>query len=297
MIYSGEISALITAFLWSATAVLFEKSAKKVGSAVVNMTRLIIAFFLLSITILIAGLDLSISADQIFFLSLSGITGLVFGDGFLFKALQYVGARISMIVMSFSPALASILAYFFLGEEITILGLLGMAITLAGIISVATENRQKDEGINRSIEKRGLLYALFGALGQAVGLIFAKEAFSLGDMNGFVATIFRISAASIFLVPVYFIRKNNPNPVAVLRQNIPTIKFLFAGSVAGPYLGITFSLLAVAYTQVGIAATIMATVPVIMLPISRYYMKETLSARAIVGAITTVIGVGFLFLK
>ena len=42
----------------------------------------------------------------------------------------------------------------------------------------------------------------------------------------------------------------------------------------GPYLGITFSMVAITHAKVGIASTIMATVPIIMLPMIRYYYKE-----------------------
>ncbi len=68
------------------------------------------------------------------------------------------------------------------------------------------------------------------------------------------------------------------------------------GAVLGPYIGVTFSLIAITYANVGIAATIMATTPVMMLPIARIMFKERLRPGAIVGALMAVAGVAVLFL-
>jgi drug/metabolite transporter (DMT)-like permease len=62
-------------------------------------------------------------------------------------------------------------------------------------------------------------------------------------------------------------------------------------------LGISFSLIAIEHTKVGIAATIMAMVPILMLPLVRVFLKEKLSWRAIVGAFVAVGGVAMLFLR
>lgn len=292
----GELSALLTAFLWSMTAISFELAAKKIGSELVNIGRLLIALILLTITVFAAGLSTDISNFQALFLVLSGLVGLVFGDGFLFKALQLVGARISMVVMSLAPALSLILALIFLNEIITPIGILGICITLGGILFVVSEN---STGIRRksSINLMGYIFAFLGALGQAIGLILAKVAFNEGEINGFVATYYRIIPAIVLLLPLYFLKQNSPPIFETIRRNPKAMKYLAFGSFVGPYLGITFSLIAVTYTHVGIAATIMATVPIIMLPISRYYMKEKLTIRTIMGAFATVVGVSLLFIK
>jgi len=62
-----------------------------------------------------------------------------------------------------------------------------------------------------------------------------------------------------------------------------------------PYLGITFSLIAIANTYVGIASTLMSTAPIIMLPLVKYYYKEKLSAIAIIGTFIAVAGIAILF--
>ena len=75
------------------------------------------------------------------------------------------------------------------------------------------------------------------------------------------------------------------------------LRYIIIGSIIGPFLGITFSLIAIAYTYVGIASTLMATVPIVMLPIIIFYYKEKLSAISFIGAFVAVLGIAILFLK
>jgi drug/metabolite transporter (DMT)-like permease len=62
-------------------------------------------------------------------------------------------------------------------------------------------------------------------------------------------------------------------------------------------LGITLSLIAIEHAKVGIASTLMATMPVIMLPISGFYFKEKFGWKAIVGAMVAVIGAAIIFMR
>jgi drug/metabolite transporter (DMT)-like permease len=69
------------------------------------------------------------------------------------------------------------------------------------------------------------------------------------------------------------------------------------GAFLGPFLGITLSLVSVANTTVGIAATLMATVPILMLPLVKYIQKDHISWRAVLGAAIAVAGVAILFAR
>jgi len=69
------------------------------------------------------------------------------------------------------------------------------------------------------------------------------------------------------------------------------------GALLGPFLGISFSLIAIAHTDVGVAATIMATVPILMLPLVRIMYREHLTPKAVGGAFLAVAGVALLFLR
>ena len=295
MLFYGESFALLTAFMWSITSIVFARATLKLGAIRVNVFRLVIAFLLLIITISLLKLDIALSSTQIEFLLISGLIGIVLGDSFLFKAFQLVGPRISMLIMSLAPAISALLAYFILNEKLTILNITGIFITIIGIALVIFE-RIEPTSFGKIQNKAGLFFALLGAIGQGVGLVVAKMAFSLGEINGFVATSIRLLAAIITMVPITLYTGHFQSIFYLLKINRLVLVWLLVGSITGPFLGISFSLIVVAHTKVGIAATLMSTVPIIMLPLVRIIQKEQLSLNAYIGAFVSVIGVGILFL-
>ncbi|MFH1194963.1 MAG: DMT family transporter [bacterium] len=292
----GEVAALITAVLWSGTAIAFSEASIRAGSLTVNITRMTLASTFLIITIFIAGLSFNLSSTQVINLSISGLIGLIFGDGFLFKAFQLIGARLSMLIMSLAPPIATVLAYFFLNEQLSIWAILGIIITIGGVAMVVLQRHEEPSG-KFKINALGILYGIFGALGQGAGLILAKMAFNEGEINGFVATFVRVFSAVIVIIPMAIVTRTFKNPIKIYSHDKKAFGFTLIGSVLGPYLGITFSLIAISNTQVGIASTLMATVPILMLPLVRFYYKEKLSWISIIGAVIAVGGVAILFLK
>ena len=294
--YFGEISALITAFCWSGSSFAFTAAAERLGSLQLNINRLMLAIIFLFITIVLAGIGFNVSFSQILFLAISGVVGFVFGDNYLFKSYQHIGARLGMLLMALSPIMSAVLALICLNESLSGWGVIGMAITIGGVILVVAE-RSETPASKYKISKIGIFYGLLGALGQAVGLIFAKVAFNIGEINGFLATFIRIVVAVGVLFPLILLTGNYKNPVKLFAKDMKALSSTITGTILGPYLGVTFSLLAVEHAKVGIAATLMSTMPIIMLPIARYVYKENLNWRAISGAVLAVAGVAILFLR
>ena len=295
MPHLGEITSLLTACCWSFSSYIFTAAANRIGSVQINIDRMILAVIILFATITLAGISIDLSNNQILNLSISGIIGLVIGDTFLFKAFTMIGTRLSMLLMSLTPAMSAILAYFFLSEKIVMLGIIGMIITLFGIVLVVFDRKEKDA----SHSKRGLgiVYGILGAFGQAVGMIFAKLAFEESNINGFLATFVRLFAAAILILPVSILLRRYKNPITLYRSDTKGLALTFGGTFFGPFLGITLSLISIASTSVGIASTLMATVPVIMLPIGKFVFKDQINLKAIIGAVIAVAGVAILFLR
>jgi drug/metabolite transporter (DMT)-like permease len=294
MPYTGELSALLTAAFWSGSAMVFSAATVRAGAIPVNVVRLILAALYLALLVPILGFSVSMSAGQAALLALSGVIGLAFGDSFLFKAFGELGARETMLIMSTSPAVAALLAWFFLHETLSPWGILGILVTLAGVAFVVSG---KHAGPAAPFAWRGVTYAALAAIGQGVGLIFAKMAFNEGEINGFVATLVRILASLVVMIPLGAAESRSARSFSVFRTDPGALGLTALGAVLGPFLGISFSLIAVAHTDVGVAATIMATVPIMMLPLVRIVNREPLTLKAVGGAFLAVGGVAILFLR
>ena len=296
MNYVGETCALLTACCWSCSALAFSAATLRVGPIRLNVTRLLMAAVLLFVTVVLAGIDVHLSSSQLRNLAISGIVGLVIGDTYLFKSYETIGARMGMLIMSVAPAISAFLAYILLGEVLGWMGAVGMGVTLLGIAVVVLERREVMTGTRR-VHALGILYGFIAAAGQGAALVLAKMAFNEGPVNGFVASLIRISSAVIVIFPLARLAGEYSNSIAIYRKDKRALWLTFLGSFLGPFLGITLSLVSVTYTTVGIAATLMATVPILMLPLVKFVLKEEVSWRALLGAVVAVGGVAILFLR
>jgi drug/metabolite transporter (DMT)-like permease len=295
MTLSGEWYALFTALLWSASTLVFAGVTKRFSSVQANVVRLLLAEVYLVAWLIVVGPFPGLTLSQIALLVASGIVGLALGDSFLFKSYQEIGAKSSMLLMSTAPAIGALGAAWLLGERISWLSIAGMAVTLAGIAGVVVE-RSPGGSTTLSISPRGILFGVLAAAGQGIGLVLAKAAFRESPIDGFAAAAVRIAGGLGILFPVALAAKRLKGMIGGLRAQPELFRRLAAGAVLGPFLGIAASLAAVSGSSVGVSSTIMATVPVLLLPIEWALYGDRPQMKAVAGAIVAVSGVAMLFL-
>jgi drug/metabolite transporter (DMT)-like permease len=292
----GEFAALLTAIFWTVTSLSFESASHKIGSVAVNILRLIIGFAFLSVyTLIRRGYLLPVDAglENWLWLSLSGLVGFVFGDLFLFKSYTMIGSRFSMLIMTLVPPITAFFSFIILGERLTLFHYLGMTLTFSGIAMAIFSRNGKGEKLSLKLAPRGILYAFGGAVGQALGLVLSK--FGLKDYDPFAATQIRIIAGTVgytMLVTILtrwkYVYKATGNKEGMMLTSL--------GAFFGPFLGVSFSLISVKYTEVGIASTIMALVPVFIILPAVIMFKQKVTLPELSGAIVSVAGVALFFL-
>ena len=298
--YIGEIAALLTALCWTVTAMAFESAGKRVGALSLNLIRLLIGLvFLVIYNAIFNGVVIPVATSyQWFWLVLSGLVGFVLGDLFLFRAFIMIGARISMLIMALVPPMTALIGWITLGEVLSGIEFLGMGVTMSGILIVMLSRRKPGSG--GSLKKGkvgpvvlGAILALGGAIGQATGLVLSKK--GMQDMDPFAATQIRIMAGVIGFLLVITLFKRWQKVFGAFKD-LKAMKFMTLGSFTGPFLGVSFSLMAVQHTDTGVAATLMALTPVMIIPPAILLNKEKIQVMEIVGAIVTVGGVALFFL-
>ncbi len=292
----GEMAALATAICWTLNAIAFESAGKKVGSLSVNYLRLFVGFFFLSISAYFTrGLALPTDATGYtwFWLLISGLLGFVLGDMFLFEAFVEIGSRVSLLIMSAAPPLTALVGFLIMGERISFLGLTGMFITMAGICLVILSRNPSEKKVKLNRSVKGIVYASLGALGQALGLIFSKV--GMGTYNPFAATQIRLLAAFVAFTIIITMRKKWPEIRSAFNDK-KAIWEIAIGAVFGPFIGVTFSLVALQYTAAGIVSSISSVSPVIIIPASIMIFKEKVLPKEILGALISMVGVILLFL-
>jgi drug/metabolite transporter (DMT)-like permease len=300
--HPGEFAAILTAIFWTVTALAFEASSKRVGSMIVNLFRLIVGFVFLSIfTWIYRGLLLPVDAtpQAWILLIISGLIGFTFGDLCLFQAFVVVGARISMLLMALAPPMTALIGWVVLGETMNIKSWIGMVLTIIGIAIVVLEreDHHEENGTKRKFKFNyplwGILLGLGGALGQAAGLVISK--YAMKGYNAFASAQIRVIAGIAGFIILFTIYGHWKNAFRSLADQ-KAMSQLSLGAFFGPFLGVSFSLLSVQLTSTGIAATIMALVPILIIPPSVILFKEKVNFKEVIGAMLAVGGVALFFL-
>ena len=287
----GEIASLLTAVCWMFSAIFFEKAGRRTGSLSVNIIRIFLGILFLGITTLFTRgmfFPMDATAYNWLWLGLSGIVGFFLGDLFLFKSYILICSRTSQLVMSLAPMITAVIGWFFLQEILSLKSIAGIVVSVTGImIAVAGKN------LKLNIPLRGFLYALGGALGQAVGLILSKK--GMGDYDPIAATQIRaIFGFVAFALLVTFVGRWRR--VFMTLRDKTGMKAITIGTVFGPFIGVSLSLYAVQHTETGIASALMALTPIFIIIPTAIMFKEKITARQVIGALISIGGATIFFL-
>jgi len=309
MPYLGETAALATALLWAFTTLFFAEAGRRIGSFQVNVIRLGIAVGLYAVFVPFVVTDtpglMAATRSQWFWMILSGVVGLAVGDGCGFKALVMIGPRLTTLLYASAPVWATIIAWIFLGETLGGWHLLGMAMTLGGIAWVILERRyESPSGVRPAADHpdsgslgRGVLMGTLAGLSQATGLVMAKQAImaSQPPLDPMAVSFGRMLAACGSMLVWALILGRGGRLVTALRD-WRAIGQCAGGATVGPFLGVWMSLVAVSLIATGVAATLNAMTPVMILPIVVWFYGERVSPRAVAGAVLAVAGAAVLYL-
>lgn len=271
------------------------------GSLSLNLVRLVFAFILVTAYCGIRrGMLLPFDAPlhSWIWLLASGFIGYVFGDLCLFRAFILIGPRLSMLIMALVPPIAAVLGFFLLNERISPFGILGMVVTISGVAWVVRERPNPTISNQLQTTKkdtdRGILLAFGGAIGQALGMILSK--IGMGDYDPVASGQIRVMAGilgfSVLFTAVGWWRKTMDGV-----RDTYAVKYAALGALMGPVIGVSLSLVSVQLTETGIAATIMSTTPVLIIPVVILSGQERVTARAGIGAVVAIVGVAMLWLR
>ncbi|MFQ5945726.1 MAG: DMT family transporter [Anaerolineae bacterium] len=298
MQYLGEFAALGTSVSWTATATFFALAGGRVGSVVVNRVRLVFgAAFLVTAHWVLTGAPVPFGAEPFrwAWLGASGVVGLVIGDAFLFQAFVWIGARLSMLMMSLVPVFGAVLAWLFLGEELTGGQAAGVVLTISGVGWVVLAGRSGSKREDRPQLLLGVAFGLGAALAQALGLIGAKEGLA-GDFSPLSGTLIRVLAGMGVLWAITILQRQAAPTVRRVLIERRALWHIVGGSFFGPFVGVTLSLAAVQATEVGVASTLMSLPPVFLLPVGYVVFGERFGWQALAGTALALVGVAVLFL-
>lgn len=311
MNHFGEIISLIVAVSWTVTALYADKASHRLGSMTANVIRLTLAtLFLAALLWITVGHPYPVYADgkAWFWLAMSAVVGYLFGDWCLFNCYLSIGARFGQLFMTLAPPIAAFAGWLILGETLSWKALIAMAVTLSGIaISILSRDSEHHQ-VKLSLPLRGVLLGLGAGLGQGVGLVLSKVGMQhyelsvpadapaiMEEMLPFASTMIRAVVGGAGFLLMMYLQKDIPALKQAVRDRTG-MGYALIMTLTGPVLGVSLSLMAVQYADAGIASTLMALTPVmILLPYALIY-KQRIKAKEIVGVTVSMLGVALFFL-
>ena len=296
MTYIGELISIGVAFSWTATALLSEFGSKRLGNLTLNVLRMALA---LVFSLVLFG----VVTGSILWMLLSGLVGYVIGDFCLFQCYIIIGSRYGQLFMTLAPLTAALMAWVTLGQQMTEMSILAMLVTLFGI-GISVLGRGEHHRVSLKLPLNGVLFAVGAAICQGVGLVLSKIGMdhyeAVADMPEwlvpFSANFYRcVAGIAGFLILHYF--RDGMAPLREAMHDKKGFSVAIATTIFGPFVGVGFSLMAVQYTAAGIASTLMAMTPIIILLPSYWLFHERITWKAVLGALISVIGVSLFFLS
>ena len=308
MQYIGELISIGVAFSWTATALLSEFGSKRMGNLVLNVLRMMLALLFGSLMFWLttgSPLPLSGSMQAYGWMLLSGLVGYVMGDYCLFQCYIIIGSRFGQLFMTLAPLAAAFTAWLSLGEQMTFMSMVAMLVTLSGI-AISVLGRGEHHRVSLKLPLNGVLFAIGAAVCQGVGLVLSKIGMNYyeASMDGqqaawllpFSANFFRCIAGLLgFTLLLYF--KEGLKPLREALCDKVDMTAATTTTIFGPFVGVGFSLMAVQYTGAGIASTLMALTPIIIILPSYWLFRQPITFKGVLGALISVVGVSLFFLS
>lgn len=304
MSYIGELISIGVAFSWTATALLSEFGSKRLGNLTLNVLRMGLAL-LFSVVLFWGVMGTPFppvgSFEACGWMLLSGVVGYVIGDFCLFQCYIIIGSRYGQLFMTMAPLAAALMAWFTLGQRMEPLSIVAMFVTLIGI-SISVLGRGEHHKVSLKLPLNGVLFAIGAALCQGIGLVLSKMGMDHYDAGAmpewlipFSANFLRCIAGIIgFSLMLYFSEGLQPLRDALHDRKGMTVAT--ATTIFGPFVGVGFSLMALQYTSAGIASTLMALTPIIIILPSYWLFHQKITWRSVLGAFISVLGVSLFFL-
>lgn len=298
----GEIIAILTTLCWSLGIFPFTEATKRIGAVPINQYRLLLAWLIISLILItingISPYDLFSSPKEkhYVFLGLSGIIGFTIGDYCSFNSFKLLGPKLGSLYTTFAPGAALSIGFIVLGEKVNWIGILGILITVGGVIWLTLSKKDKAaaEKAGFARDKRGIVLGIIGALCQGTGLVLSKYGMDYYEEK--IPTMHAVWIRLLFAFSISFIASffakrliQNSKPIFANQNN--ALPFMVMGTFLGPVAGVSLSLLAIQKMEVAVAQTIFALLPIFVLPVNLLVYKEKITIQSVFACITAIFGV------
>jgi drug/metabolite transporter (DMT)-like permease len=296
-------AAVLTAFLFATSTICGHRSARQIGGAEANFWRITLATIFLTIWAYTLGTGFAGAPG---WFMLSGLCGIGLGDSAYFQALPRLGSRRTvLLVQCLTAPFAAIIEWVWLGTKLHGPEILCIAVILTGVAIALAPGEHLS--LPPRIWKIGIAACVCAAIGGALGAVLIRKAYAVSHAlgvypdagtTGYQRVLGGILIPTFILLAVKWRSALNHGGLWEKKTRQVSLEkwgriwpWVLANSLAGQTLGVTCMQWALKTTPTGIVTAIIATTPVILLPMTRITDGEKIGVRSLVGSLIAVGGV------
>lgn len=258
----GALAALAAALCWTLASGLWRRLPTSLSAAQLNLLKNGLA--LLVLLPLVAGRRWQVSAPDLLMLLGSGALGIAAGDSLYFAALRRLGTRRTLTLDAGGPAVTALAGMLWLAEVPAALQWLGLSLISAALLLVALQ--RSSDTVPLRHQRIGVLMALGALFCGSGGALLSRAALRGGGLDPLQSALVRLLAATLVLLPLLRqLPLERTGPWPELRRWPLALLATLLGTTAG----IALQQLALQRLPGGLAVALLATAPVMALPLAR----------------------------
>jgi len=278
----GQIAAISTAVFWAFAVILFKKSGESVHPIGLNMFKNVFAIVLLIPTIYIFGDSLTgnFTWGEVALLLVSGALGIGIADTLFFRSLNLLGAGLSAIVdCLYSPSII-ILAFFWLGERLAFVQIIGLLMILSAVLTIT--GADKKAPIPKKDLVWGIVWGVLAMFTMAFGIVMIKTLLNRSPLLP-LSEIRLVGGAIILVIVLMF----HPKRKSIIKPHLNRKDwgYLLVGSFIGTYISLVLWLAGMKYTQTSLAAALNQTSNIFIFIFAALFLKEPITRRRLFGIV------------
>lgn len=291
------IASFLAAFFFALNATCANHSVRASGTATANIGRLAVAAVALGLFAHTVGGGFT-SASLGWFL-FSGVIGMGAGDLGVYSALPLLGSRITVLMTQCLAApIAALGEWGWLGTRLTGPQVFWGLMILLFVAVAISPSRASPPRVR--VQPLGFIFGLIAAAGQGLGALVSRKGVMVAEAAGEAANnasfgitsaYHRILAGLVFTALWFLVVRGFGHP-APRADEAPSrgrrAALMVANGFAGPVIGVGCYQWALATTPSGIVLPIVATAPLLSIPIAYWLEGDRPTRRAIVGGVLAV---------
>lgn len=287
----GGVAALGSAFLWALAAILFRRAGERVAALAMNFVKGVVAIACLVLIVLPLG-GFQADARSAALLGLSGVVGIALGDTLYFLALARLGARRILLLSTLIPVATAMVAVTVLGERLAAGAWVGILLVLGAVSFVLWERAPASAGTH--VLRGGVVMGVVFVGAETFGIIATK--LGIAEISALEGTLIRHLAAT-FALGLWLGAAGKFRVQMAPLKNTRLLGLVAGAGLLGGFLGMWLAVTGLKYTHAAVAATLNATSPLFVLPLSMWLDKEPVGRGAVIAALIAVVGLGVYFVS